>query len=152
MRKKIRNYSGRNFKKERSQDKLTKKIRSGLMSKIRSKGTKFESEFIGLLKEFTKEKIKLNVSSIKGKPDIVFIKHKLCIFLDSDFWHGWQYPRWRHLLKDEFWRNKIKNNRIRDKRNTLYLKKHGWVVFRFWEHALKRKPEKLVSKVIKLLN
>ena len=78
------------------------------MSKIRSKETKFEREFILRLKKSTRKKFKVNVTSIKGKPDIVFEKHKVCVFLDSDFWHGWQYPRWKHLLKDDFWREKIK--------------------------------------------
>ncbi|MEK7618320.1 MAG: DUF559 domain-containing protein [Patescibacteria group bacterium] len=151
MRTRIRNYSGRNFKKKLSRDKLTKKLRSGLMSKIRSKETKFEREFILRLKKSTRKKFKVNVTSIKGKPDIVFEKHKVCVFLDSDFWHGWQYPRWKHLLKDDFWREKIKNNRNRDKKTTLYLKKHGWTVVRIWGHQLNANLNTTINKIVSFL-
>ena len=132
------NYSHRNFKKQRQEDKLTKEGRSSLMSKIRSKDTKFELKFINLLKKEGLKGFKLNVKEIKGKPDIVFEKEKICIFLDSDFWHGWQYPRWKHQLKNDFWREKIERNRKRDKKITQYLKRNGWIVIRFWEHDLTR--------------
>ncbi len=117
MKKVYKNYSGRNFKKIRTPDKLSKKRRSNLMSKIRSRETKFEQDFIAELKIRTKNKFEINTASIRGKPDIVFRKKRICVFLDSDFWHGWQYPRWKHLLKDDFWRLKIENN----KRETMKL-------------------------------
>jgi len=148
MKKKTKNYLNRNFKKSRSADKLTKKRRSDLMSKIRSKDTKFEKEFIAALKKATRKKFKTNVASIQGKPDIVFEKDKICVFLDSDFWHGWQYPRWKHLLKNDFWRTKIKNNRKRDKKTTAYLRRHDWKVIRIWEHEVKRNQRGVIEKVI----
>ncbi len=145
--KKTRNYLNRNFKKERNKDLLPTKKRSKLMSKIRSRDTKFEREFIAVLKKATRKKFQTNVSSIKGKPDIVFLKDKICVFLDSDFWHGWYYPCWKHLLKNDFWRKKIENNRKRDKKTTLYLRKQGWFVFRFWEHKIKRDAKKAIKKI-----
>jgi DNA mismatch endonuclease Vsr len=143
-----KNYLNRNFNKKRSNDLLTKPQRSNLMSKIRSKGTKLESEFIKALQLITRKKFQTNVTIIKGKPDIVFLKAKLCVFIDSDFWHGWYYPKWKHLLKDDFWREKIEKNRVRDKRNTAYLRNNGWNVLRFWEHQIKRDQEKVMSKII----
>jgi DNA mismatch endonuclease (patch repair protein) len=130
------NYSKRNFKKQRQSDKLTIEKRSSLMSKIKSKNTKLESVFIGALKREGIKGFKLNVKEIKGKPDIVFEKEKICIFLDSDFWHGWQYPRWKHLLKNDFWREKIERNRKRDKKVKEYLRRSGWTVIRIWEHNI----------------
>lgn len=106
------------------------------MSKIHSKGTKLELFLASLLKNSISNKFKVNVTELKGKPDIVFLKDKLCIFIDSDFWHGWQYPRWKHLLKDDSWREKISNNRKRDVRTSVFLKKHEWKVLRIWEHQL----------------
>lgn len=136
--KKTKNYSNRNFKKRRTNDKISKKRRSALMSRIRSKNTKFELNFITELKKSTRKKFRTNVTQIKGKPDIVFDKDKICIFLDSDFWHGWQYPRWKHLLKNNFWREKIEKNRKRDRKTTGYLRKKGWMVVRIWEHNLRK--------------
>lgn len=147
MKKKIKNYSGRNFKKKRENDKITKEHRSSLMSKIRSRGTIFEENFVEELKRRTKFKFQQNVQSIKGKPDLVFEKPKVCVFLDSDFWHGWQYPRWKHLLKDDFWREKIEKNRNRDKRTSSYLRKHGWIVIRIWEHSIKNSKAVQLNKI-----
>ena len=145
---KIRNYLGRNFKRRKKQDSLSGSRRSALMSKISSHGTKFEKEFIAILKKHTKKKFQTNVSAIKGKPDIVFAKEKVCIFLDSNFWHGWYYPRWKHLLKNDFWREKIENNRKRDRKTTAYLRKNSWTVLRYWEHQIKD-PDESIRKILK---
>ena len=69
---KINNYLGRNFKKKREADKITKERRSVVMAKIHSRNTKFEEDFICSLTKQTKKKFKRNVKLIKGKPDIVF--------------------------------------------------------------------------------
>ena len=148
----IKNYLGRNLKKTRTPDCLTKKNRSSLMSKIRSKGTAFEKSFVVALKQSTKKRIRLNASEIKGKPDMVFLKERICVFLDSDFWHGWQYPRWKHLLKNDFWRDKIEANRKRDKKVTRYLRTRDWTVIRIWEHDLKRRFVISLDKVLSELN
>lgn len=133
----IKNFLGRNFNKTRTPDKLSVSCRSALMSKIKSKKTRFETLFICELKKKSPIVFKTNVSAIRGKPDVVFLKKKVCVFLDSDFWHGWQYPRWKHLLKNDFWRNKIEANRKRDLKTSRYLKRRGWKVLRVWEHVIK---------------
>lgn len=147
----IRNYSGRNFQKTRVNDKLSQKARSLLMSRIVSKKTKFARDFIVLLKKSTKAKFQTHISNIKGKPDIVFAGEKICVFLDSDFWHGWQYPRWQYLLKNDFWRQKIIKNRKRDVNVSNYLKKKGWKVIRVWEHKIKNDSDSVILKIINFL-
>lgn len=152
MSKKVfKNYLGRNFKRQKKIDKLSRNRRSQLMAKIRSRDTKFEHDFIVALRKATHKKFQTNVPSIKGKPDIVFPKNKICVFLDSDFWHGWYYPRWKHLLKNDFWREKIENNRRRDKKTTAYLRKNKWIIFRIWEHDIKKNPEKIIQQITKHL-
>ena len=74
---KINNHLGRDFKKERENDKISTQRRSLLMSKIRSTGTKFEKDFVCLLSKKMKKRFALNVRLIKGKPDIVFKRHKV---------------------------------------------------------------------------
>ncbi len=150
VKKVIKNYLGRNFNKVREEDKITYEKRSELMSKIRSKNTKFELEFIENINKIIDKPFRTNVNEIKGKPDIVFDNCKICIFLDSDFWHGWQYPRWKHLLKNDFWRNKIESNRKRDKRNSKWLRRHGWTVIRIWEHNIKKNIEKEVNNILNI--
>lgn len=111
------------------------------MSRIRSSNTQFERQFVLRLKKKTGLKFKLNVASLKGKPDIVFRNQKSCVFLDSDFWHGWQYPRWKRILKNRFWKDKIERNRRRDRNTTLYLRRKGWKVVRIWGHQMRTDEE-----------
>ena len=151
VRKKTLNFLGRDFSKKREPDKISKKNRSAVMATIRSKGTKIENEFIAALKKKTEMRFELNVARLKGKPDIVFNNYTLCVFLDSDFWHGWQYPRWKHLLKNDFWRNKIETNRARDKKNNYWLRHRGWIVLRIWEHNIKKDVNIEIEKILKLL-
>jgi DNA mismatch endonuclease (patch repair protein) len=148
--KKYKNYMGRNFKKSRVAEKLSPAKRSLLMSKIRSKNTKFEEEFITLASVKIPNSFITHVRALVGTPDVVFEREKVCVFLDSDFWHGWQYPRWQHLLKDDFWREKIRKNRRRDRRSTRSLKRTGWKVIRIWEHQIKRSPEKAIDRILNL--
>lgn len=121
------------------------------MARIRSKGTKFENDFIFLLKKITRKKFQVNVPLIRGKPDVVFLKERICIFLDSDFWHGWYYSHWKHLLKNDFWRDKIENNRKRDKRVVKFLRYSGWKVLRIWEHQIKNSKDEVFERIKKLL-
>ena len=145
--RKTKNKLGRNFNKIRGEDKITAEKRSSVMSKIRSRGTKFEQDFISALKKRIRHKFKLNVKEIRGKPDIVFNRKRVCVFLDSNFWHGWQYPRWKHLLKNEFWCEKIDKNRRRDRNATQYLRRNGWTVVRIWEHEIKIDFQRALNKV-----
>ena len=148
MKKRTNNNLNRNFSKERNSDTLTVRERSKRMSLIRSKSTKFERDFIEELKKKTRKTFTANDTSVFGKPDVVFNKYKVCIFLDSNFWHGWQYPRWKHLLKDDFWREKIERNRKRDKKVTRKLRAEVWIVFRFWEHKLNKSQTNCIEKVL----
>jgi len=120
------------------------------MSKIRSSNTQFERQFVSELITKTRREFRLNDGSLKGKPDIVFCKEKTCVFLDSDFWHGWQYPRWKNILND-FWKMKIENTRARDRRATAYLRSRGWKVVRIWGHDMKQDFNSTIMTVIKAL-
>lgn len=146
------NYLKRNFKKEREPDKISKSKRSNLMSRIRSKGTKFEKNFIAQLRKKTRKGFQVHVKELKGKPDIVFKRYKLCVFLDSDFWHGWQYPRWKHLMKNQFWRDKIEANRKRDRRNTAFLRRNGWQVIRIWEHNITSDVDSQIDRILEAID
>ena len=77
-----------------------------------------------------------HVRSLPGSPDIVFRKHRLAIFVDGDFWHGWRLPAWEKKLSP-FWRDKIRANRARDQRNFRRLRADGWKVIRIWQHDLR---------------
>lgn len=90
-----------------------------------------------------------NVKDIFGKPDIVFIKKKIAIFCDSEFWHGYDWENKNKEIKSrrEFWIPKIERNIQRDKEVTKTLEEQGWVVLRFWGKEIKKETAKCVSAV-----
>ena len=119
-------------------DVFSKKKRSQVMAAIRSKRNKTTE--IRLVAIFRKGKIHgwRRGFPLFGKPDFVFPKHRLAIFVDGCFWHGCP----RHLRKPKgnriFWREKILRNRKRDRLVSRNLRRSGWRVLRIWEHDLKR--------------
>lgn len=129
-------------------DNLTKEYRQKNMRNIRSKNTIPEKLIMrGLRKRgicFAKY-----VSTMPGKPDIVFRRRKVVVFIDSDFWHC--HPKHFIMPKTnvKYWRSKIRSNQVRDKRVNNYLKKDGWKVMRIWEHEIKHNTNKCVNKILK---
>lgn len=84
---------------------------------------------------------------ITGKPDIVFTKQKVAIFIDGCYWH--KCPRCFREPKTnrDFWMEKINGNVVRDKRVSAELTDNGWKVLRFWEHEVKKDPESVVNRI-----
>lgn len=132
-------------------DNLTPEQRRKNMQNIRSLNTK--SELI-LAKAFRKQKIYFtrNVKIITGKPDFVFRKKKIAVFVDSDFWHG--HPKRCIMPKSNktYWNKKIKRNRQRDKKVNKELKKAGWKVVRIWEHDIKNNLTRNLNKILKVVS
>lgn len=147
-----RNLLGRFHSRPRKADTLTLAERSARMSKIRAKKTAFEVAFIKALSSRCKAQFDTNCADVFGTPDLVFRRHRVCVFLDSDFWHGWQFPRWSHKMKSAFWRNKILSNRRRDLRVTRVLRRKGWSVIRIWEHNIKRCLSREIERISFELN
>ena len=89
---------------------------------------------------------------ILGKPDFVFPKNKLAVFVDGCFWHGCPKHGTQPKNNAAFWSRKLTSNRVRDRLVTRTLRQQGWQVLRIWEHALSGKNEaKLLRRVSKLL-
>lgn len=97
---------------------------------------------------------RLHAKELPGKPDIVFRKRRLAVFVDGDFWHGrnWE-ERQRKLAQGHnpgYWVEKIRYNLERDRRNTLALEAAGWRVLRLWETDILKDPEGAVDAVARL--
>ncbi|MCU0783982.1 MAG: very short patch repair endonuclease [Verrucomicrobia bacterium] len=88
---------------------------------------------------------------LPGKPDFVFQKERVAVFVDGCFWHGCP----KHLRSPQtngaYWRRKIATNRIRDVRVRRVLRQGGWCVLRVWEHELQNEPP-LVQRLRASLN
>ena len=91
-----------------------------------------------------------NYASLPGKPDFVFLRERVAVFVDGDFWHGWRFPLWRKKLPD-YWQKKIERNRQRDRYNFRFLRRQGWRVIRIWGHQVERDLEAVVERVKALL-
>ena len=91
------------------------------------------------------------VSHLPGKPDFVFTRVRLVVFVDGDFWHGWRFPAWKEKLQP-YWRDKIERNRRRDRRNHQKLRRRGWRVLRFWGHQIQKDLDSVLNKIQVILD
>jgi len=120
--------------------------RSNIMAKIPRKKTSIEILFT---KELRKNKIKYRSGEkLFGKPDFIIFGHKIAIFCDGDFWHGYNFKEGSIKNNSAFWNAKIKRNIERDKEVNKELRKRGWIVIRFWEHDIKRSPEICIKSLM----
>lgn len=132
-------------------DCFTKEKRSEVMSKIRSKNTKAE---ILVFKELRKRGIYFQKHYYRapGKPDIALPRKKKAVFIDGDFWHGYNFKKQKERLPKKYWLDKIESNIKRDRKNRAKLRKDGWEVLRVWEHEVIKKFNKTIDKIILFLN
>jgi DNA mismatch endonuclease (patch repair protein) len=87
------------------------------------------------------------VQNLPGRPDLVFRKQQLIVFIDGDFWHGYRYPLWKSRLSP-YWRAKVERNRKRDISNHRKLRRAGWHVIRIWEHEVKKDRSTCVDRIV----
>nr|WP_281722824.1 very short patch repair endonuclease [Nitrosomonas nitrosa] len=76
-----------------------------------------------------------------GKPDFIFRKQRLAVFVDGCFWHGCPMHSSQPTSNRTFWEKKLKRNKERDRIVTKTLRKSGWRVLRIWQHELTRRKE-----------
>lgn len=131
-------------------DCFTKKKRSEIMSKIRSKNTKAE---IIVFRELRRRGMyfQKHYNKALGKPDIALPRKKKAVFIDGDFWHGYNFKKQKNRLPKKYWLKKIEGNIKRDKKNRAKLKRAGWKVLQIWEHDVIKKFNKTIEEIIKFL-
>jgi DNA mismatch endonuclease (patch repair protein) len=78
------------------------------------------------------------------RPDIVFTRARLVVFIDGCFWHGCNEHGSRPTTNADYWAAKIALNKARDRRQKQALERGGWVVVRIWEHE---PPEAAAQRV-----
>ena len=128
-------------------DIVSKKKRSDMMSRIRSKNTSPEKY---VRKELRKRgfNFTLHKKNLPGKPDIVLKKYKTVINVNGCFWHHHDCGRYNIPKNNrKFWLNKFKKNKKRDKINTRKLRKLGWKVYVIWECKITKETIKIINKI-----
>jgi len=77
----------------------------------------------------------LATKGCRVRPDIVFPRRRLAIFIDGCYWHGCTVHGGQPESNAEYWRAKRAHNKQRDERVNLSLIGAGWKVLRIWEHV-----------------
>lgn len=128
-------------------DNLSPEARKKNMRNIRSKNTKPERI---VMKELRKRKIYFakHVDKIFGKPDIVFRRKKVAVFIDSDFWHCNPDKFVMPKTNTKYWEQKIDRNKKRDALVTETLEEKGWTVLRIWESDIKKDLEHVMQIIL----
>src|SRR5581483_3530711 len=114
-------------------DAMSKDQRGRLMAAVRGRNTRFE---LTMMRALSAElypigyRYRKHYRRLRGTPDLAFVGHRLAVFLDSDFWHGRNYPKLKPRM-NAFWRAKIEQNMKRDRSVDRALRRQGWSVLRF---------------------
>lgn len=122
------------------------------MSRIRSKNTKPELVIRSLL-HVMGYRFRLHRKDLPGTPDITLPKYRTVIFIQGCFWHYHKNCRDGKIPKTnkKYWKPKLLKNAAKDRRNIAALKKLGWNVITVWECEIEKNPNKVLTKIQKLL-
>lgn len=131
---------------------------SFLMSRVRGTDTRMEVTLRSALHR-AGYRFRKNTPGLLGKPDIVFPRARVAIFVDGDFWHA--RPLKEHGIdalkaglktaNQDFWVSKLQRNYERDLAVTAELERLGWLVLRLWESDLKKNMDEYVVKITSAL-
>lgn len=123
------------------------------MSAIRSKDTSPEMAVRTRLHR-QGYRYRVHDTGLPGKPDIVFPRERIAVFIDGDFWHG------RVLMEDglaalkrrirrnhDYWIPKITRTVERDRNYAAKLREEGWRVFRYWESDVRLNVDRVVLEI-----
>jgi len=127
-------------------DNLTPEQRSFCMSRIKGKDTGLEMRVRSALHR-RGLRFRKHVKDLPGKPDVVFRKARVAVFVDGDFWHGYRFPSWEDKVSD-FWKKKINRNRERDAANHRKLRQMEWTVIRLWQHEVEEDFDACIDRIL----
>lgn len=138
-------------------DVFTKSKRSEVMRLIRSSGNKnTEMRLVALMRErgikgwrrqislpLSAPRLQVPAKMAQGRvrPDFVFRRERVAVFVDGCFWHGCPRHATRPMGNRKFWDAKFARNKERDLKVTRALRRAGWTVVRIWECALGKKRQ-----------
>jgi DNA mismatch endonuclease, patch repair protein len=122
------------------------------MSANRAKQTGPELKMKRLLIAAGLKGFKLNDKRLPGKPDFVYRKERVAVFVNGCFWHGHRTHEWPEVKTNmEYWRGKIGRNQERDARKSSELESIGWKALTVWECELEKDSASSVTRVAEAL-
>jgi DNA mismatch endonuclease (patch repair protein) len=116
---------------------------SAIMAAVRSRDSKAEVALRRILWRMG-HRYRLHDRKLCGTPDLVFVRARVVVFVDGDYWHGRGIladglAAFRRTLRTErrdWWVTKISGNVERDRKVTAALESLGWMVLRLWESEI----------------
>ncbi len=90
---------------------------------LHSRGFRFRKDF------------RIDLAGVRVRPDIVFTRRRLAVFVDGCFWHLCPEHGRQPKVNDWYWGPKLQRTVERDRQATTALEAGGWTVMRFWEHV-----------------
>ena len=118
-------------------DIVDRETRSRIMAAIRGKDTAPE---VAVRKALHARgfRYRTHVTSLPGRPDIVFPRYRAVVLVNGCFWHGHDCDLFRMpATRTEYWAAKIQRNKERDSTVLDRLSAEGWRHLCIWECALK---------------
>jgi DNA mismatch endonuclease (patch repair protein) len=90
---------------------------------------------------------RLHAADLPGKPDVVFRRARVAVFVDGAFWHG--HPERCRVPKSNraYWVRKIERNKARDERVNRELREMGWRAVRLWDFEVRESPARCGARV-----
>lgn len=134
-------------------DTVSKERRSEIMSHIKGKDTSIELLVRRKLHSLG-YRFRVNNKELYGKPDIVFTKKKIAIFIHGCFWHGHEAGcRYSHISQShkEYWEPKLIRTKERDREHIESLMHEGWTVLVLWECEIKKDFDNTVNRTVDIL-
>lgn len=110
---------GRNMQAIRRTDT---KPEVALRSALHRAGLRFRKDYL------------IRVDGQRVRPDIVFTRARLAVFIDGCFWHSCPEHGRLPTTNVDYWGPKFRRNVERDRKQSLLLKQAGWTALRIWEH------------------
>jgi DNA mismatch endonuclease (patch repair protein) len=119
-------------------DNLSVDDRRKTMRAVKGSQTSLERCLFSMLAQMGLHGWRKNAKDILGKPDVVFDKGRVAIFVDGCFWHGCPICKRKLPASNrEYWERKITRNIQRGESYNQLLSVSGWIVIRIWEHEIR---------------
>ena len=131
-------------------DCFTVEKRSAVMSAVRHENTAAEIKLCKTLWRLgLRYRKHLRVRGVR--PDIVFTRCQVAVFVDGCFWHGCPVHYVSPESNKDFWRAKLEKNVARDSHARQLLEEAGWRVLRFWECEVNRELDRVANAVSEIV-
>jgi DNA mismatch endonuclease (patch repair protein) len=129
----------------------TRLTRPEQMARIRGQDTEPELQLRrALWSQGLRYRLRIRIAG--SRPDLVFPRHRVVVFIDGCFWHGCPYHYVRPRTRHDFWAQKLSANVERDRRLTEQLGQQGWRVVRLWEHEVLDHAAECVAELVRVID